>query len=531
MIDLQQHGRFGIERRIVVGFIVSTEYIQKLLPIWNQRYVEASPAGTIIRWCITYYEKYNQAPREAIQDIYFTESRKKTTDQKILEELGEVILPSLSAEFERSPKMFNLEYLLDQTLDYFRERRMELHQTEVDSLMSDNKIEEAEELTRKFNSQPLLGKERFGVDLGSDENLEQIKKMFDRESYSVIECPGVFGRFINKTLIRGGFVSFLAPEKRGKSFWLLELAIRALHNNANVVFFQAGDMTEEQQLARICSYITRKTVTEEQEKVLYTYHPIRDCFLNQIGTCDKPEREGDESLFPESEGDGVGYRLSSGDLNLRDHPVPDDYVPCRNCYEGRIRYGTVFLEKRELEILTADEAVKEVRRFFSKYKKRFKLSTHLNNSLTPHRVRELLYMWEREDGFVPDVVVIDYADLLIQNSRDDFRHRVDAIWKDLRAISQEWHCLVLTATQADAKSYEKDYITLSNFSEDKRKYSHVTAMYGLNQDKNGIEKRMKVMRINKLLSREEDYSSMDQVYVLQNLDIARAYLGSYLKKH
>ena len=63
------------------------------------------------------------------------------------------------------------------------------------------------------------------------------------------------------------------------------------------------------------------------------------------------------------------------------------------------------------------------------------------------------------------------------------------IWKNLRALSQSRNCLVLTATQADAKSYEKNVLTMSNYSEDKRKFAHVTAMYGLNQDKHGREKK------------------------------------------
>ena len=51
--------------------------------------------------------------------------------------------------------------------------------------------------------------------------------------------------------------------------------------------------------------------------------------------------------------------------------------------------------------------------------------------------------------------------------------------------------LVVTATQADANSYDRTSLKMSNFSEDKRKLAHVTAMYGLNQDPAGREKGIK----------------------------------------
>jgi replicative DNA helicase len=80
------------------------------------------------------------------------------------------------------------------------------------------------------------------------------------------------------------------------------------------------------------------------------------------------------------------------------------------------------------------------------------------------------------------VVVVDYADNLVPASREDYRHRVNAVWQGLRKISQERRCLLLTATQTDAASYEKSEIRLGNFSEDKRKYGHVTAIGTIDQD-------------------------------------------------
>ena len=68
--------------------------------------------------------------------------------------------------------------------------------------------------------------------------------------------------------------------------------------------------------------------------------------------------------------------------------------------------------------------------------------------------------WEAREGFVPDVIVIDYADLLEADGKStEFRHKQDSIWKGLRAMSQKRHALVLTATQADAASYTGPVVT------------------------------------------------------------------------
>jgi len=86
---------------------------------------------------------------------------------------------------------------------------------------------------------------------------------------------------------------------------------------------------------------------------------------------------------------------------------------------------------------------------------------------------------------------------------------------------------VISATQADAESYKKGRLTLSNFSEDKRKLSHVTAQYGLNQDPSGREKALGIMRINEIVVREGAFSSDHEVYVLQDLAAGRPFLESY----
>jgi hypothetical protein len=70
-----------------------------------------------------------------------------------------------------------------------------------------------------------------------------------------------------------------------------------------------------------------------------------------------------------------------------------------------------------------------------------------------------------------------------------------------------------------------DSLKESNFSEDKRKFSHATAFLTLNQTPE--EKRLGVIRIGELFVREKKYDINKQVTVLQCLDLGKPYITSF----
>jgi len=56
------------------------------------------------------------------------------------------------------------------------------------------------------------------------------------------------GRIYEFPLYRESFISFLAPEKRGKSFILPRAGHAGLASGKNVAVFESGDMTKPQRL-------------------------------------------------------------------------------------------------------------------------------------------------------------------------------------------------------------------------------------------------------------------------------------------
>jgi hypothetical protein len=148
-----------------------------------------------------------------------------------------------------------------------------------------------------------------------------------------------------------------------------------------------------------------------------------------------------------------------------------------------------------------------------------RLSTHANGTIGVDGLYSVLESWERDGWGTPDVVVIDYVDLLTPpHGFKESRDQINATWKGLRRMSQEYHALVVTATQADADSYTAETQTMANFSEDKRKNAHVTGIVGINQTP--AEKSQGLQRLNWLAGRAFDFSPDTNCHVAGCLGIA-----------
>jgi replicative DNA helicase len=132
---------------------------------------------------------------------------------------------------------------------------------------------------------------------------------------------------------------------------------------------------------------------------------------------------------------------------------------------------------------------------------------------------------EYEYGFVPDVVVVDYADILaVENRNLSERGNIDAIWKRLKGMAAERHMLVVTASQSNRGSIKKRTVDQTDTAEDIRKIAHVDVMISLNQQPD--ERDRGVMRLCVIAHRHREFSQNRQVQVLQQLGLGQPFLDS-----
>ena len=126
-----------------------------------------------------------------------------------------------------------------------------------------------------------------------------------------------------------------------------------------------------------------------------------------------------------------------------------------------------------------------------------------------------------KEGWEPDVIVIDYADILKPEAHCktwEYRQQINETWKVLRRISQTFHILVVTATQTSASSYNSPTIKKTDFSEDKRKAAHITGMLGINQTSE--EKSQGIYRLNWVFLRDGAWTDTQVVYTAGQLALA-----------
>jgi hypothetical protein len=132
-----------------------------------------------------------------------------------------------------------------------------------------------------------------------------------------------------------------------------------------------------------------------------------------------------------------------------------------------------------------------------------RVECHPNSTLSAEGIDGILGDWAR-DGWAPDVVVIDYADILAppEGIRDPLQ-QVDMTWKHLRRLSQARNCLVMTATQSSSAAYgnEKKLLGRKHFSGRKTKNAEVNGLIGINVSED--ERKQQMARWNWIVRRKD----------------------------
>jgi intein/homing endonuclease len=140
----------------------------------------------------------------------------------------------------------------------------------------------------------------------------------------------------------------------------------------------------------------------------------------------------------------------------------------------------------------------------------FKISVHPSLSITVKGIEEILEVWDRQ-GWSPDTVIIDYADVLapVDSKKSTVDQTVET-WRHLRGISQSRHCLLITASQTNAASFDAGILRKKHFSGSQLKFAEVTGCLGINEEEE--ERERQVQRLNWLAGREWDFVESRCVY-------------------
>lgn len=355
----------------------------------------------------------------------------------------------------------NTSLAADMAMGYFKQRAVAMLAEDLERAVKANDVSHAERLIADF-IQPTI-RNSHAVDISKDG--QAVFRAFNSDDEELFRLPKVLGKVIG-TFVREDFVAVCAPPKRGKSWWLLAIGIIAFLQGLRVLICSL-EMTESQVIRRIWQYITG---------------------------C---SRWGEEAPCPEFTEAG-----------------PNQWA----------------LEDRTFRTARVDsspEGIRAVQDRLAMYNRggRLEVKTWPTGSLSVAGLRAELKSMEVYDQFIPDVIVLDYADIMDHGKGNlDERHRLNSTWMALRGLAQERKCAIITGSQTGRQTVggTKDAGD-ADVSEDIRKLAHVTKMIVLNQTEE--EKARGIFRVSCKTQRDEA-ATMEQVVCTSCLSIGRPFLDA-----
>lgn len=420
------------EKRIVTGMIVSTPVVAQLASVWEKDCFKNKWANIVGGWCVKHYNRYGKAPGKTIEQVFENWAQRFPNQDTI--DLVSKYLAGISGEYKAAKKGINAEYLIDEASSHFDAVRAKRVETAIGDAIDRGDTDQAVKAIESFR------RAEIGAAAGVDVMLDRkgYFQTFEKHTESLVTYPGALGQFFGPMLCRNSLIAFMGPEKRGKSFWLLDLAWRGMLERRNVVMFQVGDLSKEE----VWSLIGVRAAARPLD-------PGKIYYPKSI-----------EKGFPSAE---VKHRIKRFKKGITRK-------------QGWRAINAV--QKHEVK---SDDSY-------------FKLYTYPSMSVNINQIDAVIGSLAHQ-GWVADIVCIDYADILapIEN-KQDFRHQTSATWAKMKGLTQKYHCLVATATQSDAASYNTYTLEMGNFSEDKRKNAHANGIVGLNATEEEVE--LGLMRLN-----------------------------------
>lgn len=250
------------------------------------------------------------------------------------------------------------------------------------------------------------------------DDFDIVTEAFTEEQDKLFAMPGDFGKLMGD-VHREDFIAFLAPMKAGKTFSLIDVGIEGLKNNLKVVMFSL-EMSRANMIKRVWKALS--------------------------GQC----TEDMEIEIPYFEKDGEKWRIEKKTV-----------------------------EKKASSVLEVQKKQKSLKRLFRGGS--FRIYAEPAYSLTveglENRLDDLAY-----EGFYPDIIIIDYADIMAPSDNSEYRQQIDGIWKRLRALAQKRKAVVFTASQTNRGAISRE-VESEDVAEDIRKLAHVTSMVSISKTK------------------------------------------------
>jgi len=343
----------------------------------------------------------------------------------------------------------------------------------------------------------------------------------------LFKIGGELGRLLDARLKPDNLGIFLADPKVGKTTDLVSLAVLAARS-VPTLLVSTGDESKKKLDARIATNISF-LVTQPEFAGRFAM-PVPDCQHNADGSC--PIGQSGEPRQAKSwrtliEDGAEPEQLAAGSAEGSSTVGGGLYAPCCRCYptgdgsredaERRKNWKSAVWWRMHDFGLVDRQALEEAKKTLAvEFGGSLRTAAYPVGELSVGGLDALLDSLDRTDGFVPSVIVIDYADLMKQELGRESDKDYDGmrrIWEGLRAISSKYNVLLLTATQTNRLGEDCETHTRRTIGRSAKAADNCTWFVSLNQTV--VERRAKVMRVSVMYAREGRYDPERQALCCQ----------------
>lgn len=355
------------------------------------------------------------------------------------EALKELVLNYLQ-QLSKMEKVNNEDYLLDRSKDFLDYRALTNYTEDLKACLDTKNMDKARKVQTEYKKVNTVELNEASLLSLSDRSI--IENALTQEEEILFTLPENLNKVIGN-IHRNDFIAILAPPKRGKSFALQYIAVQALKQRLNVVF--------------VSMEMTREEVIQRLWKALWGA---------ESGLIKDGIYEG--SQFVEDTSEEGKYRAEPININVKNK------VKSVSTLQKRLRTNNNY---------SGDIKIIAYPRFSASVKQ------------ITDRIEEMA-----EDGFIPDVIIIDYADITTPiGGGSELRNQIDEIWKYLGGFATKMHCCVITASQTNRSGMSSSSVEAESIGENFKKIAHITSMVSLEQTRRMKEEHL--MRVRNIAIR------------------------------
>jgi replicative DNA helicase len=381
----------------------------------------------------------SQVYRDILERVYDYIDRFKKPPKEHLADLLEDVLQQGTPQSELYEQVivaangikdtFNEEYILSQLDTFIRQQRLKVGVVQATQFISEGDLEQAETVLEAALRNHL---QLFRPGLTLRGVLKELRTKDDANDVINLGIPELDKRRLGPG--RKEIHLFIAPSGRGKSWWLTHITKRAV-----------------MQRLRVC------VVTLEMSEKMWGGRLLQSLFVIT-------KREG-EVLYSKLERDGLGRLIGLDRAKL----------------------------KKALSF-SDDKTFKHVSKKLDSFEGRLDLFIREfpTRSIGIHGLRAYLDSLERTQQFTPDILILDYADLLKIDPKN-YRLELGALYQELRGLAVERNMMLATASQANREGAGARIVLDTHTAEDFSKIG--TTDFAITYSQTQAEKQLGLARL------------------------------------